>query len=138
MNPSTLAKSIRVGLFADRGSDIGLAWEYAEVMLTGIPEAGGRAAARTALHVLVNTIANAIDDLAPATIDHADRPDVGIDESRIAHMVDVHMTRWLEDNFDIDNLAQEAVGQVIDDIDIEDMLGDAIKNMNFKVDIRAD
>ena len=53
-------------------------------------------------------------------------------------MVDVHMARWLEDNFDIDNLAQEAVGQVIDDIDIEDMLGDAIKNMNFKVDIRAD
>lgn len=138
MTKSALAKSLRVNLFADRGSDIGAAWQYADNMLASMPDAGSAAAARTALHVLVNTIANAIDDLAPATIAHADQPDVGIDESRIAHMVDVHMARWLEDNFDIDHLAQEAIGQVIDDIDMEDMIGDAIKNMNFRVDISAD
>jgi hypothetical protein len=138
MRPSTLAATLRVSLFADRGSDITAAWQFADDMLTGMPDAGSRAAARTALHVLVNTIANAINDLEPATIAPADQPDVGIDESRIAHMVDVHMARWLEDNFDIDHLAQEAIGQVIDDIDMEDMIGDAIKNMNFKVDIRAD
>jgi len=134
---SSLAKSLRVNLFADRGSDIGAAWQYADNMLASMPDAGSAAAARTALHVLVNTIANAIDDLAPSTIAHADQPDVGIDESRIAHMVDVHMARWLEDNFDIDHLSDRLLRQMID-VDMEDMIGDAIKNMNFKVDIRAD
>ncbi len=134
MNPSTLAKSIRVNLFADRGSDIGAAWQYVEDMFDSMPDVGSRAAARTALHVLVNTIANAIDDLAPAAIAHADRPDVGIDESRIAHMVDVHVSRWLEENLDIENQVQEA----IDEQDIEHMISEAIKNMNFRVDISAE
>ena len=134
MTKSALAKSLRVNLFADRGSDIGAAWQYADNMLASMPDAGSAAAARTALHVLVNTIANAIDDLAPATIAHADQPDVGIDESRIAHMVDVHMARWLEENLDIENQVQEA----IDEQDIEHMISEAIKNMNFRVDISAD
>lgn len=134
MTKSALAKSLRVNLFADRGSDIGAAWQYADNMLASMPDAGSAAAARTALHVLVNTIANAIDDLAPATIAHADQPDVGIDESRIAHLVDVHMARWLEENLDIENQVQEA----IDSQDIENMVSEAIKNMNFRVDISAD
>ena len=131
---SSLAKSLRVGLFADRGSDIGAAWQFADDMLSSMPDAGSAAAARTALHVLVNTIANAIDNLAPATIAHADRPDVGIDETYIAHMVDVCMARWLEENLDIENQVQEA----IDSQDIENMVSEAIKNMNFRVDISAD
>ena len=131
---SSLAKSLRVNLFADRGSDIGAAWQYVEDMFDSMPDGGSRAAARTALHVLVNTIANAIDDLAPSTIAHADQPDVGIDESRIAHMVDVHMARWIEENLDIENQVQEA----IDEQDIENMVSEAIKNMNFRVDISAD
>jgi hypothetical protein len=134
MTKSTLAASLRVNLFADRGSDIGEAWQYVETMFDSMPDAGSRAAARTALHVLVNTIANAIDDLAPATIAHADRPDVGIDESRIAHLVDVHMAQWVEDNLDIENQVQEA----IDNQDIEQMISETIKNMNFRVDISAD
>lgn len=134
MTKSTLAASLRVNLFADRGSDIGEAWQYADDMLTSIPDAGARAAARTALHVLVNTIANAIDDLAPATIAHADRPDVGIDDSRIAHLVDVHMAQWVEDNLDIENQVQTA----IEDYDIEQMISETIKNINFRVDISAD
>lgn len=138
MTKSTLAASLRVNLFADRGSDIGEAWQYVETMFDSMPDAGSRAAARTALHVLVNTIANAIDDLAPAAIAHADRPDVGIDESRIAHLVDVHMAQWVEDNLDIENQVQETIGQVIDDIDIEQMISETIKNMNFRVDISAD
>ena len=131
---SSLAKSLRVGLFADRGSDIGAAWQFADDMLSSMPDAGSAAAARTALHVLINTIANAIDDLAPSTIAHADRPDVGIDETYIAHMVDVCMARWLEENLDIENQVQEA----IDSQDIENMVSEAIKNMNFRVDISAD
>jgi hypothetical protein len=134
MTKSTLAASLRVNLFADRGSDIGEAWQYVETMFDSMPDAGSRAAARTALHVLVNTIANAIDDLAPAAIAHADRPDVGIDESRIAHLVDVHMAQWIEDNLDIENQVQEA----IDNQDIEQMISETIKNMNFRVDISAD
>jgi hypothetical protein len=136
---SSLAKSLRVNLFADRGSDIGEAWQYADNMLASMPDAGSTAAARTALHVLINTIANAIDDLAPTTIAHADRPDVGIDkrqftESRIAHLVDMHITQWLEENLDIENQVQEA----IDNQDIEQMVSETIKNMNFRVDISVD
>jgi uncharacterized Zn finger protein len=131
---SSLAKSLRVNLFADRGSDIGAAWQFADDMLSSMPDAGSAAAARTALHVLINTIANAIDDLAPSTIAHADRPDVGIDETYIAHMVDVCMARWLEENLDIENQVQEA----IDEQDIEHLISEALKNMNFRVDISAD
>lgn len=134
MTTSKLAASLRINLFADRGSDIGEAWQYVETMFDSMPDAGSRSAARTALHVLVNTIANAIDDLAPATIAHADRPDVGIDESRIAHLVDVHMAQWIEDNLDIENQVQEA----IDNQDIEQVVSETIKNMNFRVDISAD
>tara|TARA_R110000823_G_scaffold237100_1_gene362712 strand:- start:774 stop:1190 length:417 start_codon:yes stop_codon:yes gene_type:complete len=138
MTTSSLAKSLRVNLFADRGSNIGEAWQYVENMFDSMPEAGARAAARTALHVLVNTIANAIDEEyycgTPATIAHADQPDVGIDESRIAHMVDLHMARWMEENLDIENQVQEA----IDEQDIEHLISEAIKNMNFRVDISAD
>jgi hypothetical protein len=134
MTKSKLAASLRVNLFADRGSDIGEAWQYADNMLASMPDAGSTAAARTALHVLVNTIANAIDDLAPEAIAHADRPDVGIDESRIAHLVDVHMAQWVEDNLDIENQVQEA----IDNQDIEQMVSETIKNMNFRVDISVD
>jgi len=134
MTTSKLAASLRINLFADRGSDIGEAWQYVETMFDSMPDAGSRAAARTALHVLVNTIANAIDDLAPAAIAHADRPDVGIDESRIAHLVDVHMAQWIEDNLDIENQVQEA----IDNQDIEQMVSETIKNMNFRVDISVD
>jgi hypothetical protein len=134
MTKSTLAASLRVNLFADRGSDIGAAWQCADDMIASMPDGGSRAAARTALHVLVNTIANAIDDLAPSTIAHADRPDVGIDESRIAHLVDVHMAQWIEDNLDIENQVQEA----IDNQDIEQMISETLKNMNFRVDISAD
>ena len=134
MTKSALAKSLRVNLFADRGSDIGAAWQYVDYMIASMPDGDARATAQTALHVLVNTIANAIDDLAPATIAHADQPDVGIDESRIAHLVDVHMARWLEENLDIENQVQEA----IDSQDIENMVSEAIKNMNFRVDISAD
>jgi len=134
MTKSTLAASLRINLFADRGSDIGEAWQYVETIFDSMPDAGSRAAARTALHVLVNTIANAIDDLAPAAIAHADRPDVGIDESRIAHLVDVHMAQWIEDNLDIENQVQEA----IDNQDIEQMVSETIKNMNFRVDISVD
>ena len=131
---SSLAKSLRVNLFADRGSDIGAAWQFADDMLSSMPDAGSAAAARTALHVLVNTIANAIDDLAPSTIAQADQPDVGIDETYIAHMVDVCMARWLEENLDVENQVQEA----IDEQDIEHMVSEAIKNMNFRVDISAE
>lgn len=131
---SSLAKSLRVNLFADRGSDIGAAWQFADDMLSSMPDAGSAAAARTALHVLINTIANAIDDLAPSTIAQADQPDVGIDETYIAHMVDVCMARWLEENLDVENQVQEA----IDEQDIEHMVSEAIKNMNFRVDISAE
>ena len=134
MTKSTLAASLRVNLFADRGSDIGEAWQFSDDMIASIPDAGARSAARTALHVLVNTIANAIDDLAPAAIAHADRPDVGIDESRIAHLVDVHMAQWIEDNLDIENQVQEA----IDNHNIEQMISETVKNMNFRVDISVD
>jgi len=155
MTKSTLAASLRVNLFADRGSDIGEAWQFSDDMIASIPDADARVAARTALHVLVNTIANAIDDLKPAitaarlatslrvgmfadrgleAIAHADRPDVGIDESRIAHLVDVHMAQWIENNLDIENQVQEA----IDNHNIEQMISETVKNMNFRVDISVD
>jgi len=82
-----LANDLHIGLFASRDT-IGEAFDFAENMIESMPESGARAAARTALHVMVNSIAKQLRDIAgqelpapPAEVRIApeDHPDVGAD-----------------------------------------------------------
>jgi hypothetical protein len=56
-NPADL----KCQLFADRGTDVAEAMKYAYKLIESLPK-GDRAAAYTALHVVLNTIANALED----------------------------------------------------------------------------
>lgn len=55
----TIADQLRVKLFADRGADIAEAMQYADHIFSTTKQAG---ACYTALHVVLNTIANAIEE----------------------------------------------------------------------------
>ena len=58
-NLAQLAKDLRVGLFADR-EDFGAAMSYAYDLIATLPKKD-QITAFTALHVVLNTIANKID-----------------------------------------------------------------------------
>ena len=61
MSEKTDWTGLKHGLFADRGTDINKALEYAHGIIGAIPSEGGsRMAAFTALHVVLNTVANRI------------------------------------------------------------------------------
>ena len=57
LNPADL----KCQLFADRGTDVAEAMKYAYKLIESLPKAD-RAAAYTALHVVLNTVANAMED----------------------------------------------------------------------------
>lgn len=57
LNPADL----KCQLFADRGDDVAEAMQYAYKLIDSLPK-GDRAAAYTALHVVLNTISNALED----------------------------------------------------------------------------
>jgi hypothetical protein len=56
LNPADL----KCQLFADRGTDVAEAMKYAYKLIETLPKAD-RAAAYTALHVVLNTVANAME-----------------------------------------------------------------------------
>ena len=56
-NPADL----KCQLFADRGTDVAEAMKYAYKLIESLPK-GDRAAAYTALHVVLNTISNALEE----------------------------------------------------------------------------
>jgi hypothetical protein len=56
LNPADL----KCELFADRGTDVAEAMKYAYKLIETLPKAD-RAAAYTALHVVLNTVANAME-----------------------------------------------------------------------------
>jgi hypothetical protein len=60
MEKKILTASLRNKLFANRGGDVLTAIEYANELITGMNNSTDRVAALTALHVVMNTIANAI------------------------------------------------------------------------------
>jgi hypothetical protein len=57
LNPADL----KCELFADRGTDVAEAMKYAYKLIETLPKAD-RAAAYTALHVVLNTVANAMEE----------------------------------------------------------------------------
>ena len=106
MNKLELINALRVPLFASRDS-LAEAFDYAEHMFNSIgPE--GAVAARTALHVVVNTVVKEIEklDAVPAQAPDAvpaQAPE--IDKARLAALIDMRIDAVLEDKIN------EAIGQ---------------------------
>jgi hypothetical protein len=125
MSKYELAASIKVGLFADRNT-IDEGFEYVEMMLGTMPDPAHRAAARTALHVMLNTVAKQIESLpdplplppAEIQISVEDNPATGtevntdinrildnpvlvsVPRAELNRIIDQRISDWLDDRFD--------------------------------------
>jgi hypothetical protein len=115
MEKKILTASLRSAMFGDRGGDVIAALEYAHEIINAMQEPTDRAPAFTALHVVLNTVANAIDALQLP----ADSPAAGVTgfedalikliDARIANnqsvsetyaRIDARLDYWMEDQLD--------------------------------------
>ena len=135
MDKKILTASLRNNLFADRGGDVIAALEYAHEVINAIPESSERAPSFTALYVVMNTIANAIDALEVS----ADNPAAGatdleaaimrLIDQRVAQspvaatraLIDERINHWADDQFD------SRVKGCLDDMDLTSDLDDKIQ-----------
>jgi len=139
-----LAASIRVGIFGKRDS-INEALEYASEIIDNL-QTYDKAVVYTALHVMMNTIADEIDALpdsstavlepppAEVRIDYADLPATGepLLTDRITDIVDQRIKFHTKD---FDRRIEESFNQLIEDYDLEDVVKNIIRNMSFSIDV---
>ena len=118
MTKNELAESLRINLYGDRGTDLAAAYQYVNMIHDGLPS-DHRPAVGTALHVLVNTIANCIRELPDAlpatpetvTLAPADDPSRGSwSEKELLELIE----GWFNDNVDIDHAVEEYIENSID------------------------
>ena len=115
MEKKILTASLRSAMFGDRGGDVIAALEYAHEVINAMPESSSRAPAFTALHVVLNTVANAIDALQlPADNPAAGATDLEaaimrLIDQRVAQspvaalqsaLIDARINHWADDQFD--------------------------------------
>ena len=142
MDKALLVASLRQRMFADRGTDVAAAWEYCNMMIDSIPGGNEKIAARTALHVLANTVANAIEALPehieflrepPAEVNINPEPVMlTLDRAALDEIIDARINSWYENDFDI----QDEINGAINDYDFEETVRDIVKhNISFSVDV---
>ena len=142
MDKALLVSNLRQRMFADRGTDVAAAWEYCNMMIDSIPGGNEKIAARTALHVLANTVANAIEALPehieflpepPAEVNIKGMPmTLSLDRATLDQIIDERIQNWYEHDFDMDH----EVSRVIDDYDFSDTVRDIVRNnITFSIDV---
>lgn len=118
MTKNELAELLRINLYGDRGTDLTAAYQYVNMVHDALPS-DHRPAVGTALHVLVNTIANCIRELPDAlpatpetvTLAPADDPSRGSwSEKELLELIE----GWFNDNVDIDHAVEEYIENSID------------------------
>jgi hypothetical protein len=118
MTKNELAEALRINLYGDRGTDLAAAYQYVNMIHDGLPS-DHRPAVGTALHVLVNTIANCIRELPDAlpatpeavTLAPADDPSRGSwSEKELIELIE----SWFNDNVDIDHAVEEYIENSVD------------------------
>lgn len=148
MSKYELAASIKVGLFADRNT-IEEAFEYVEMMFNTMPDPAHRAAARTALHVMLNSVAKQIEALpdqlppppAEVRISVEDNPATGteavtdinrildnpvlvsVPRAELNRIIDQRISDWLDDRFD--SMASEWFN---DNVDVDEHVQEYLDN----------
>jgi len=147
MTKHELAASIKVGIFASRDT-LEEAFEYTETMFNSMPDAASRAAARTALHGMLNSVAKqiiALPDplpLPPAEIQISveDNPATGtearqdlqsvlepvmvsVPRDELNRIIDQRISDWLDDRFD-----SMAEGWFNDNVDVDEKVQEYLDN----------
>jgi len=135
MDKHTLAASIRIGMFAERET-IQEAFDYADQVFRSLA-ANDDIAARTAMHVVLNTVAKQIAALpdplaAPAEEIKIETVQLSVDRATLDDIIDARIANWYENDFDI----QDEINGAINDYDFEETVRDIVKhNISFSVDV---
>ena len=149
MEKKILLATLRNGRFGDRGGDIIAALEYANQTIDAMPAPSCIAPAYTAMQVVLNTVANAIDALELS----ADNPAAGVTgledalvkliDQRIANnqsvsetyaRIDARLDYWMEDQLDsriktwVDDNLSDWLGTHAEAIDIDEQIQHYIDN----------
>jgi uncharacterized protein (DUF2267 family) len=139
-----LAASIRVGIFGKRDS-IDEALEYASEVIDNL-QTYDKAVVYTALHVVLNTLADKIDALpdssaaalepppAEVRIDHADLPATGAEtfDSRVIELIENKLVEWQHQrNSPFDEIIKEWFK---DNVDVEDIVLAQISELGRSID----
>jgi len=134
MEKKILTASLRSAMFGDRGGDVIAALEYAHEVINAMPESSSRAPAFTALHVVMNTIANAIDALELP----ADNPAAGVTgfEDALIKLIDARVKYYLDD-MDLTSDLDDKIQEYIDNsVDFTEIVRDEIRqNISFSVEV---
>jgi hypothetical protein len=137
MNKTELLKTIRNSLFNNQGTDVQSALSAAHSVIDTITDPGSRIGALTAMHVVLNTVANVIDALpdplaAPPEEIKIETVQLSVDRATLDDIIDARISRWYENDFDI----QEEINDAINDYDFEDTVREIVKhNISFSIDV---
>jgi hypothetical protein len=150
MEKALLVAAIRNRIFNDQQTDVKAALSAAHGVLDSISDPASRIGALTAMHVVLNTVANAIEALPeflPAPPDEVrispeDNPAAGaaepervmltVDHIALDAIIDARIANWYEHEFDI----QEEIEQGINDYDFEDTVRDIVRSrISFSIDV---
>jgi hypothetical protein len=152
MEKALLVAAIRNRIFNDQQTDVKAALSAAHGVLDSISDPASRIGALTAMHVVLNTVANAIEALPeflPAPPDEVrispeDNPATGaaepeprhvmlmLDRASLDAIIDARIANWYEHEFDI----QEEIEQGINDYDFENTVRDIVRSrISFSIDV---
>lgn len=150
MEKALLVAAIRNRIFNDQQTDVKAALSAAHGVIDTITDPASRIGALTAMHVVLNTVANAIEALPeflPAPPDEVrispeDNPATGaaepepvmlaLDRAALDQIIDERIANWYEHEFDI----QDEIQQGINDYDFEETVRDIVRhNISFSIDV---
>jgi hypothetical protein len=134
MEKKILTASLRNGLFGDRGGDVIAALEYAHEVIDAMPESSERAPSFTALYVVMNTIANAIDALELS----ADNPAAGVTglEDALIKLIDARIKYCFDDMDGLDCLDEKIQEYIDNSVDFTEIVRDEIRqNISFTIEV---
>ena len=135
MEKKILLASLRSSMFGDRGSDVDGALDYAHQVINAMSESSDRAPAFTALHVVLNTVANAIYALELP----ADNPAAGVTgfEDTLIKLIDARV-KYCFDDMDMSSDLDEKIQEYIDNsVDFTEIVRDELKQ-NITLSIEVD
>jgi hypothetical protein len=134
MEKKILLASLRSSMFGDRGSDVDGALDYAHQVINAMSESSDRAPAFTALHVVLNTVANAISALELP----ADNPAAGVTgfEDALIKLIDARIKYCFDDMDGLDCLDEKIQEYIDNSVDFTEIVRDELKqNISFSVEV---
>jgi hypothetical protein len=134
MEKKILLASLRSSMFGDRGSDVDGALDYAHQVINAMSESSDRAPAFTALHVVLNTVANAISALELP----ADNPAAGVTgfEDALIKLIDARIKYCFDDMDGLDCLDEKIQEYIDNSVDFTEIVRDELKqNITFTIEV---